>query len=447
VILEARVLVVGWPLFGEVEPAGPGRVLLRHEHGAAGIELASGERTAAPPDAVPRFTFLAPSTSQLAERRDRHGVITTWSARGMRRELRGVEQRHIIAGDDEHLVVADPRRLVLVERASLSRRTLSVPGPPALHDRVTGGIGGQLNTPVLAVAPDFLVFVRSPALLVVRLPDVLRALCSDSVTWDLRLRLPLREGDRLWLPEGDLGRVTPPLDSQITETVELEVEDDPDRPLSVNWLATAGALPKLRPAQWATLATVRVPESASGAIELARELALHERQGAYGPVAAVYEGLDDLTSQDPDDADERRIDAYHDLLVATLWHQGSIYEATVFAIPVLVGFLCDPTTRDRERIAHTLALSAIAAAEHPALVDGVRVAFLRCLPAMLQPPAVPAHELDVWRRMLLAIGALDGKPAAWLKRIAKHDRDMRDLLDRLADDEELSELVMETDVG
>jgi hypothetical protein len=40
--LDALAIIVGWPLFGSVEPAGPGRVVLRHEHGAAGIDLADG---------------------------------------------------------------------------------------------------------------------------------------------------------------------------------------------------------------------------------------------------------------------------------------------------------------------------------------------------------------------------------------------------------------------
>lgn len=108
----------------------------------------------------------------------------------------------------------------------------------------------------------------------------------------------------------------------------------------------------------------------------------------------------------------------------------------------------NPTTLDRERIAHTLALIAIAATsgQDSAITAGVRLAFLRCLPVLLEPPALPAHELDVWCRMLLAISALDGKPAAWFKRLAKRDQGARELLDRLAD-EELWDLVTETEIG
>lgn len=57
------------------------------------------------------------------------------------------------------------------------------------------------------------------------------------------------------------------------------------------------------------------------------------------------------------------------------------------------------------------------------------------------------RELDVWRRMLLAISALDGKPAAWFRRLAKRDHDARESLDRLADEEELWDLVTEAEIG
>jgi hypothetical protein len=65
---------------------------------------------------------------------------------------------------------------------------------------------------------------------------------------------------------------------------------------------------------------------------------------------------------------------------------------------------------------------------------------------LLEPPPCPAHEIDLWRVLLLAIAAIDGAPAPWFRRLAKHDPEVRALLDRLAD-EELYDLVTEAEVA
>src|SRR5262249_29483251 len=77
VTLDALMIVVGWPYLGSVVQAGPARVLLRYERGAAGIDLATGERTGEVPIAVPGPTFLALRDSRLAEHQD-----ATASSRG-----------------------------------------------------------------------------------------------------------------------------------------------------------------------------------------------------------------------------------------------------------------------------------------------------------------------------------------------------------------------------
>ena len=63
VIVEARSIVLGWPFLGSVEPAGPGRVLLSHEHGAAGIDVTTGAKTVELPDAVERATGVRPGAA------------------------------------------------------------------------------------------------------------------------------------------------------------------------------------------------------------------------------------------------------------------------------------------------------------------------------------------------------------------------------------------------
>lgn len=61
------------------------------------------------------------------------------------------------------------------------------------------------------------------------------------------------------------------------------------------------------------------------------------------------------------DDGETRLDAYHQVISA-LWHQGSIYPATPYAVPFLVELLCSTEAPCRGRAATALALIASAAA-------------------------------------------------------------------------------------
>jgi hypothetical protein len=79
----------------------------------------------------------------------------------------------------------------------------------------------------------------------------------------------------------------------------------------------------------------------------------HSLGHAYGPADDVPGQLRSLLSSDPDEREEA---VCH--LFGNIWHQGTIYEATIFAIPFLIELLANPETLERQSIA--CLLSAIA---------------------------------------------------------------------------------------
>jgi glycosyltransferase involved in cell wall biosynthesis len=64
---------------------------------------------------------------------------------------------------------------------------------------------------------------------------------------------------------------------------------------------------------------------------------------------------------DPDP--ELRDEAYADGLVATIWHQGTVYEATAFAVPFLAAFATDPALPSRGNVLSALVLIARSASQ------------------------------------------------------------------------------------
>jgi hypothetical protein len=74
---------------------------------------------------------------------------------------------------------------------------------------------------------------------------------------------------------------------------------------------------------------------------------------AYGPASDAREELVHLISRD---AEERR--GAHDWLVSSLFHQGTVYPATVLAVPILATLVADRETPDRVGLATALGLMA-----------------------------------------------------------------------------------------
>jgi hypothetical protein len=80
---------------------------------------------------------------------------------------------------------------------------------------------------------------------------------------------------------------------------------------------------------------------------------------AYGPAVDVPKCLRGLLSADEDTRSESL-----DELYGNIWHQGTVYEATAYAVPFLVELLESPSTLSRASIAVLLGLIARGASYH-----------------------------------------------------------------------------------
>ena len=76
----------------------------------------------------------------------------------------------------------------------------------------------------------------------------------------------------------------------------------------------------------------------------------HRKEHAYGAADDVPALLRALASRD---AMTRR-DAIHKLF-GNIWHQGTVFEATIYAIPYLIDLLTSPEVEDKSAIAYLLA--------------------------------------------------------------------------------------------
>ncbi|MFD0592267.1 hypothetical protein ACFQZ4_06580 [Catellatospora coxensis] len=71
--------------------------------------------------------------------------------------------------------------------------------------------------------------------------------------------------------------------------------------------------------------------------------------GAYGPCTEAPDILRAMADQDPQTADEGRVEFY-----SSIWHQGTVYPVTVVAVPFLVELATTPGVRDRDMLLVTL---------------------------------------------------------------------------------------------
>jgi hypothetical protein len=76
----------------------------------------------------------------------------------------------------------------------------------------------------------------------------------------------------------------------------------------------------------------------------------HSLRHAYGPADDVSGQLRSLLSSDPEEREKAVCE-----LFSNIWHQGTIYEATIFAVPFLIELLASPGTPDKQSIACLLA--------------------------------------------------------------------------------------------
>jgi hypothetical protein len=72
---------------------------------------------------------------------------------------------------------------------------------------------------------------------------------------------------------------------------------------------------------------------------------------AYGSATDVPQLLRDLAQRNAEVREEAR-----DHLYGNLWHQGSVYEATAYAVPFLVELVREPLVQERHELLIYLAL-------------------------------------------------------------------------------------------
>lgn len=85
-------------------------------------------------------------------------------------------------------------------------------------------------------------------------------------------------------------------------------------------------------------------------LEALDDIDWHHLSHAYGPADDVPDLLRSLASPD----EQVRKDAIYELF-GNIWHQGTVYEATIHAVPFLIELLVHPETPDKADIASLLA--------------------------------------------------------------------------------------------
>jgi hypothetical protein len=75
---------------------------------------------------------------------------------------------------------------------------------------------------------------------------------------------------------------------------------------------------------------------------------------AYGPAKDVPESIRALASPDADEREKARHTLY-----GNIFHQGTRYQATAYAVPFLLELLAEPATPDRAELAHLLTMLAV----------------------------------------------------------------------------------------
>ncbi|MDQ7906330.1 HEAT repeat domain-containing protein [Phytohabitans sp. ZYX-F-186] len=89
---------------------------------------------------------------------------------------------------------------------------------------------------------------------------------------------------------------------------------------------------------------------------------------AYGPATDVPDQITDLRSADPDRREKARWQLY-----GNIFHQGTRYEATAYAVPFLLEILADPDGADKGELVRLLAAIAVGYDEFW-LPDGLPIA-------------------------------------------------------------------------
>src|SRR3569833_1161963 len=248
--ISALELVVGFPKLAQVFPAAAGTLRIESDGRAIGFSLEAGAQVAAREAVVtpallhqPTAPFGVTNGNALGRDDEPWRQFTTWLDGTTARPLTlHLPASTLSIGDDDRVTAITPTAIHVLDRATRSLRSVAVPPPLDLRDPVKGGVGGELDRTPLYIEPGFVVFVRSPALLVATRENNTRALVFDRVRWAIETHLVAREPKRG--APARRGRFDPLTIVTDTGTLRVSVGPEPVRVRDRLW----------PPCGWATVA-------------------------------------------------------------------------------------------------------------------------------------------------------------------------------------------------
>jgi len=440
--IPAKELVVGFPVHATVSAAQRGTIRIETEGRVYGLNLETGEHitpesatVSSAPLALVKTRLVDASGCELGEHYAPNRYYTLWNDRVTTLpDLRLASA--IRAGTDDCVVTCTADQIHMLDRRIDERRSLAVPVPLDLEDRVTGGTQGLLKMPPLYIEPGFVVFVRAPALLVVAIEDLKRALVFETAQWSIETILAIRDQARTipatrgkWLadtvvtatgsldvrteaePVQAVDRMWPPNGWNRVEladhTTVLAFEPPPEHrafqvPVARYDLYQAAPVTVTWPAFALALELGAAPSAATfeGVVAYAHAVELATRIGIDGkPLDNAYTLLAQARSAK---FDERRaaVEAWRGHLIK----RKRLAEDAAYVLPALIALAADPSTSDRTTIAKLVANIVRLAA--PPTLHALR----RCLPLLLDLRGATKRHAKLWAKLIGSIAHHENEP-------------------------------------
>ncbi len=461
--IPAKELVVGFPVHAKVVAAQRGTIRIETEGRVYGLNLETGAHIAPKPEAVHAPPFALATTNlvdvpgrELGEHFAQGRSFTLWGGRAT--TLPDLSYSSTIkAGSDACVIICTSSQIHTLDRRSGEHRSIAVPKPLELGDRVTGGTRGLLNGPPIYIEPGFVVFVRSPALLVVALEDLERALVFDTAQWSIETVLAIREKDhttpatrgkwredtvvtatgslnvhtgsattpvwvvdRLWPPNGwarvELADHTsvpvfkPPPEHRAFQVPVARYDLFLGPPTTITWPAIVVPPANPPPAELADLVHAPPAPTFAGAVVYARTVQLEARTGVTGkPLGDAHTLL--TLARSPEWRDRHKaLEAWQLHLIA----RRRLAPDAAYVVPALIALAADPTIENRTGIAELVGRIAKLARTNAAAA-GVLVALRRCLPLILGLREATTTHAKVWSFVIRQI-AHQEPTVAWHQR-------------------------------
>ncbi|MFT3692798.1 MAG: hypothetical protein QM831_06640 [Kofleriaceae bacterium] len=449
--IGARELVIGFPKYVKIAAAARGTIRIESEGQVYGVNLETGARVPPEPEQdheAPPSPFVASTGAKIGYADKPYLDMWLWGDRPVVDDhVRG----RMIMGRGDVVLSFGYETVTLLERARNRACSIEIPPVIDLADRVTGGISGNFEALPLYVEPGFLVFMRTPALLVVGVEDLERALIFDHVRWGIEtvvatrepaLSLPAARGkwyadhvvtdagslhvdtrkrsepvrvvDRLWPPNGwatvELKNGTtmpafPVPEGFRTLEADATIEDAFwDMPSLVDWPGVDLPDPAAPPRGYKELVTVPRLSTYAAAVDYAKRVRLGERKASDN-----FDYKKDLKALRGTSASA----ASRVLAKLVGKRNRKLSAAGVYAIPALVAIAADPTTKCRVELAgeldRVLTHARFADTRQPEVIHAFRIA----LPLIVSAKRVTERLARSFGNIIRALAREEHDPAWW----------------------------------